>query len=187
MATTTESSAEVTQTVSDAADSQSVAKATEVQETHYGMANVHEVGGIEISIFGMTIVFLGLLMTFCWISLLPMLVGERKPKVKKAKPELEPKPAGGATTPIDGLSPELQAAIAYVIAAEQEYEQLTDYTKITIRRDENQQAWGVAGKMRTLATRKLNYINENRRTFDQRQRIQNQSEVLFSGRCRTGN
>jgi len=154
MATTTESTAEATKVAADSA-----VQATEVQEPKLkGWENIKDADGFTFSAFGISIVFIGLLLTFCYISLIPFLVGERKPKVKKAKPEVKTAPSPDVAEekkPVEGFSPELQAAIAYVIAAEQEYEQLTDYTKITIRRDENQQAWGVAGKMRTLATRKL--------------------------------
>lgn len=126
-------------------------------ERNYGWDNVSAENGVEISIFGMVIVFTGLVLTFAYISLLPLLSGKRKSRPKPARPDTaestaQPHPSTSAPA---SLSPELQAVIAYVIAAEQEYEQLTDYTKLTIRRDENQQAWGVAGKMRTLATRKL--------------------------------
>lgn len=125
-------------------------------ERNYGWDNVHNENGVEISIFGMLIVFTGLVLTFAYISLLPLIGGERKRKVTKPTQPTTPVEVSPAPIMDGALSPELQAAIAYVIAAEQEYEQLTDYTKLTIRRDENQQAWGVAGKMRTLATRKLN-------------------------------
>lgn len=126
-------------------------------ERNYGWDNVSAENGVEISIFGMLIVFTGLVLTFAYISLLPLLSGKRKPRTTTATSDTAKSAAqtSASTSAPASLSPELQAVIAYVIAAEQEYEQLTDYTKLTIRRDENQQAWGVAGKMRTLATRKL--------------------------------
>jgi Na+-transporting methylmalonyl-CoA/oxaloacetate decarboxylase gamma subunit len=120
----------------------------------FGWKNVESEGGVEISLFGMLIVFIGLVLTFYYIALIPKIVGKLdKPKPKAAYGAPSPTPA--ATTSLDSLSPELQAAIAYVLASEQEYEQLTDYTKLTIRRDESQHAWAVAGKMRSLATRKI--------------------------------
>ncbi len=153
MATTTTEMKAGEIVTSEVADANQAVQTSEVQETKAGWQNVKDVGGVEISIFGMAIVFVGLCLTFCYISLLPLIVGERKPKVKAPKPKAAEKTVDAPAS--DGLTPELQAAIAYVIAAEHEYEQLTDYTKITIRRDENHQAWGVAGKMRTLATRKI--------------------------------
>jgi Na+-transporting methylmalonyl-CoA/oxaloacetate decarboxylase gamma subunit len=134
-------------------------QASEVQSVEHEMTVLE---GVELSAVGMGIVFTGLVLTFCYISSLKYISGDKqipfmqslKPKAKPAHPDV----AKGVHDTLEAkgkLEPELQAAIAYVIAAEREYERMTDYHKITIRRDENQQVWGVAGKMRTLATRKI--------------------------------
>ncbi len=129
--------------------------ATETQaveeQPSMGWDNVIAANGVEISFVGMTIVFIGLVLTFCYISLLPKLLNREPRKASEKKPEIAPV----ATSAEDTSASDIRAAIAYVIAAELEYEKMTDYHKLTIRRDENQQVWGVAGKMRTLATRKI--------------------------------
>lgn len=136
----------------EATDAAQQTQATEVQPQKSGWENIEEVGGLQISILGMAIVFTGLLLTSGYIALLPIIAGtnaKKKPAKEKRISTQDTALSGG------GMAPELQAAITYVIAAEHEYEKMTDYTKITIRRDINQQVWGVAGKMRSLATRKI--------------------------------
>ena len=135
--------------------------------------NVVDGNGIGISIVGVMAVFVGLFMIFLFISVLPHalkwteVVFEKLgiqsghghshghapgPKAKAAKPKTEVK---SSDQPSSETDEELIAAIAYVIAAEAELEAMSDYTKLTIRRDDTQQIWGVAGRMRTLATRKI--------------------------------
>lgn len=140
---------ETSQTTMDAVSTEVQVQATEVQEEQ-----IDWVEGVTISAVGMSIVFFGLILTFCYISSLPYISGEKR-KAKKANAETVASKKTTTTASSEDLDPGLNAAIAYVIAAEHEYERLSDYTKITIRRDENQQVWGVAGKMRTLATRKI--------------------------------
>ena len=154
-----EDNIENTQNAMDNTSASVEVQATEVQPDEHEMT-VSE--GVELSLIGMGIVFTGLVLTFCYISSLKYISGDKPiPFLPKRKPKAEPaytdtaKEVQDTLTAEGKLEPELQAAIAYVIAAEREYERMTDYHKITIRRDENQQVWGVAGKMRSLATRKI--------------------------------
>ncbi len=116
-----------------------------------GWHNIAAGDGIGIAIVGMSVVFIGLLLIVFYISSIPRIF-ERMDRAKHAR-------ASGAKTavrvaapaPVDDLV--LMAAIGYVLQAELEHEQAQDYQRITIQRDESQQVWSVAGKMRTLSTR----------------------------------
>jgi len=136
---------------------------------HLDWQQVIDGNGIGISIVGILAVFTGLFLIYLSISVLPRLLGIMhkilrkigyepsghahgsvpKPKVKKS--------LDTSTEPVNE-DEDLIAAIAYVIAAEAELEATSDYTKLTIRRDDTQHVWGVAGRMRTLATRKITTI-----------------------------
>jgi hypothetical protein len=139
-----------------------------MQDFQFSVQNIIDNNGFGISVVGVGAVFLGLLMIFFFISAMPSVLG----KVEKilgrmgitigghghghGHAPVVPKPPKSTAVQIapDGeVDPDTIAAIAYVIAAEAELETLTDYTKITIRRDDSQQVWGVAGRMRTLAKR----------------------------------
>lgn len=135
----------------------------------FSIQNIIENNGVGISIVGILVVFTGLFMIFLFISSLPSILRHLDAFTSKlgiqghghgghAKPAADKKSAAKETK-VAPASPdtELAAVVAYVIAAELEHEALSDYTKITIRRDDSQQVWGVAGKMRTLATRKINF------------------------------
>jgi len=133
--------------------------------------NVLANDGITVSIVGIGIVFFGLVLTSLFIASLPWLLGKLYPWIC-ARLGIKPSPHGhghashGAPKPpsmreLDNPGEDdaaLRAVIAYVVHSELELERLSDYHKITIRRDENQQSWGIAGKMRTLATR-TNHLN----------------------------
>ena len=132
--------------------------------------NVLDGNGLGISVVGVLAVFTGLFLISIFITILPNLlkltdklfeklgiqsgghghatVPKKKPEKIKASPAKKPAEA-------EETDQDLIAAIAYVIAAEAELEAMSDYTKLTIRRDDSQQIWGVAGRMRTLATRKI--------------------------------
>jgi len=135
--------------------------------------NVVDGNGIGISIVGVLAVFIGLFLISMFITVLPTVLRFTDKVFEKlgiqtgahghapvAKPKAKPKDtAAGKTLPATASEDEsLIAAIAYVIAAETELEAMSDYTKLTIRRDDTQHVWGVAGRMRTLATRKITNI-----------------------------
>ncbi len=129
--------------------------------------NVLASDGITVSVVGITIVFVGLVLTSLYIASLPWLLGTFYPWIRTrlgiresthghghGAPVVADSPSSQASGEMAGDDPALSAVIAYVVHSELELERLSDYHKITIRRDENQQTWGIAGKMRTLATRK---------------------------------
>jgi len=88
--------------------------ATTEQPSGIGWHNVERENGVALSLVGMLIVFTGLVLTFCYISLLPKVFGERP-----AKPPKHPEPV--AKDPVEdseSADSDLTAAIAYVVAAE---------------------------------------------------------------------
>jgi Na+-transporting methylmalonyl-CoA/oxaloacetate decarboxylase gamma subunit len=132
--------------------------------------NIIDGNGVGISIVGILVVFTGLFLIFLFISSLPSFLRRVDGLFSKLgieshghgapdKPTTAKKTVDKVSKTEPAASPdsELAAVVAYVIAAELEHEALSDYTKITIRRDDSQQVWGVAGKMRTLANRKINF------------------------------
>ena len=134
----------------------------------FSLQNIIEGNGVGISIVGILVVFVGLFLIFLFISGLPGFLSRMDALLAKLGIENQghgahDKPTGdkkaSAKEKVAPASPdsELAAVVAYVVAAELEHEALSDYTKITIRRDDSQQVWGVAGKMRTLATRKISF------------------------------
>ena len=114
-----------------------------------GVENIIEGDGIGLAITGMLIVFFGLVFISLYIGVLPRLfdwVQARKQRRLEQKATTAPAAAG-----VD--DPTLRAAIALVIQMELDHEQALDDQRITIQRDESQEAWAFAGKMRSLSTR----------------------------------
>jgi hypothetical protein len=140
-----------------------------MNDTHFSVQNIIDANGISISVVGIVVVFFGLFLIFIFINSLPFLLRIADALFSRVRIKSSDHGHGGhaiATTPKTAEpksksnqkgDKNLAAAIAYVVAAELELEALSDYTKITIRRDDSQQIWGVAGKMRTLANRKINF------------------------------
>lgn len=115
-----------------------------------GLHNIIEGDGIGLAITGMLIVFFGLVFISLYIAVLPRLFGWVQVQKRRRLERRMPAPAH---TPQGLDDPVLRAAIALVIQLELEHEQTLDAQRITIQRDEAQEAWAFAGKMRTLSTR----------------------------------
>jgi len=112
--------------------------------------NVLEANGIGIAITGILIVFAGLILISLYIASIPGFF--RRLESRGAKPARRLRGAAPAGTPA-GPRPELLAAVAYVIAMEEAFEEAEDHQRITIRRAEGHQVWAVSGRLRNLSTR----------------------------------
>ncbi len=130
-----------------------------------GIDNIVAGDGIGIAITGMVVVFLGLLLTSAYITLLPRLFDwldrgrsgwqarAEARRARRAAGRAAGRTAVGAHPSPDALDPDLLAAIAYVMDAERERERSEDRQRITMRDDGEQGVWTAIGKMRTLSTR----------------------------------
>jgi hypothetical protein len=125
-----------------------------------GIDNIVAGDGVGIAITGMVVVFLGLLLTSAYITLLPRLFDWLERARSRREAWREARRAGRearrealAPTPADAFDPDLLAAIAYVMDAERERDRSGDRQRITMRDDGEQGVWTAIGKMRTLSTR----------------------------------
>lgn len=137
-----------------------------MNDTPISIQNIIDANGISISIVGIMAVFIGLFLIFLFINSLPSILRITDALFSRwgigshghdghAHPAAAAQKSAKQKSKTDNQ--DLVAAIAYVISAELENEAQSDYTKITIRRDDSQQIWGVAGKMRTLANRNISF------------------------------
>ncbi len=119
-----------------------------------GIHNIQEANGLGLLLTGMTIVFVGLVLVTMFIAIVPRAIRfaeqSRRKVVRKAPAHAVADVVADATAVLDSA---LLAAVGFVIQAEMENQSLSEFQRITIQRDEKQQVWAVAGKMRTLSTR----------------------------------
>jgi len=118
----------------------------------FNLQNIIDGQGIDLSITGMVIVFIGLTLISLFIYCLPLVLGalEKKPK----EPQLKEGDKKETTSPNTKGEPDkeaINAVIGLVIHMELEIMAAADNQKITISQTEDQRSlWGSAGKMRSL-------------------------------------
>ena len=115
----------------------------------FGWENVIRGQGIELTVTGMLVVFLGLLLIATFVNYLPVvfaLLG--RVNARQRHSDLEP-----VSSP-EHDEDEIAAVLGYVIEMEINHSLLTGPKKITIDEEGRDSAWGYAGKMRTLSARR---------------------------------
>jgi hypothetical protein len=115
-----------------------------------GIQNIVDGDGIGLAITGMLIVFTGLIVISLYIASLPRLLGWMDARMQMRLARSTP-PAPEPASVADDLA--LVAAIAMVLQMERDFERVQDAQRITIQRDDAQDVWALAGKMRTLSKR----------------------------------
>lgn len=113
-----------------------------------GIENVLDSDGIGLAIVGMIVVFAGLIFISLYIASIPALVDLL---VRMRERRGETTPAAEKPCPEDAA---LRAAVGAVIQIEMDGADSLDRQRITIQRDASQHVWALAGKMRTLSTRR---------------------------------
>jgi hypothetical protein len=115
-----------------------------------GVQNIIDGDGAGLAITGMLIVFVGLILISLFIAALPRVLGWADAQVeRRRRPLIQEKAV--ALSGID--DPIVRAAIGMVIEMEFAREESLDAQRITIERDEAQEVWTLAGKMRNLSRR----------------------------------
>lgn len=112
------------------------------------LQNIAENDGLEVSVTGMTIVFLGLVVVSAFIALLPGLL-DFLDRLRARKDGALSDGEDGSEEKIDA---EIAAAIAMVLEHAMTPEDGSAFQRITIRRSAGDSAWKQAGHLRSLST-----------------------------------